>query len=81
MKIYSAPKEFELDKLSYLDLILNCGDKGYDKNGEISKMIEELSENMPNDYVNKLCKFETVITDNVIKAIADLKCIKIVLDI
>ena len=80
MEIFSAPSNFKLDKLSYLDLILNCSDMRNGRNEEINKMLDELSENMPNDYVNKLCEFETIITDNVIKAIADLKCVKIILD-
>lgn len=80
MKINLIPLKFVLNKQSYLDLILNCCDFEYDTDGEISKMLNELSENKTNEYIIKLFEFEVLIKDKVIKAISNLDCVKIILD-
>lgn len=80
MKIFSSPIDFETDKKSYLDFILCCSDYRIESYNKVNDMLFELSQNMPIEYVNKLCEFETLVSDNIIDTIASLDCVKILLD-
>ncbi len=84
MKVHSNPEQFNLDKYSYIDFILNCTDYKYDKKSVKAvqnKLWKIISPRLSKDEISGV----SLLLDSVaieaekclLKAVVSLNCVKI----